>query len=364
MAPKRRNDATSSSSSVPRFTSPENEAWYEQRKKWKIVVEKTVHPEIDALYRLSNAFDKLGWAVMLTLTGAYYPTLVREFYANIERKMDPFGDIVSTVKGTKITISKQRLCNLLHIPNVGRPVEMNSVVVITDPAYNEVDVMNEYGFGADLGARVLEAKERLIAYLLSFNILPRASDTHVLRRMDLYLMYKMINGLGQIEGIPLAPLIMTEMRGVVKTKRGDKNFIFPLLLTMIFRHFGVDLSNEEVEYTSESQVLRPHTMVALHFKKVGNEWVRKEENGDQEMGEAEAQPAGRPRRTMAQGIDYICDSMDRMHARMNVYEANQEDLRTRHTRMEEHLGNIDRRFGQFTQHYYGQYGYPPPDPQN
>ncbi|CAH9130094.1 unnamed protein product, partial [Cuscuta epithymum] len=113
---------------------------------------------------------------MLTLTGAFYPTLVREFYANIERKMDPYGDIVSTVKGTKITISKQRLCNLLRIPNVGRPVEMNSVVVLTDPAYNEIDVMNDYGFDEELKARVLEPRERLIAYLLSFNILPRASD--------------------------------------------------------------------------------------------------------------------------------------------------------------------------------------------
>ncbi|CAH9120081.1 unnamed protein product, partial [Cuscuta europaea] len=192
MAPKRRNDATSSSSSVPRFTSTENEAWYDQRKKWKIVIEKTVHPEIEALYRLSDAFHKLGWAVMLTLTGAFYPTLVWEFYGNIEKKMDPFGNIVSTVKGTKITISKQQLSNLLRVPNDGHPVEMNSVVVLTDPTYKEIDVMNNYGFDEELKARVLEPRERLIAYLLSFNILPRASDTHVLRRLDLYLMHKMM----------------------------------------------------------------------------------------------------------------------------------------------------------------------------
>ncbi|CAH9084691.1 unnamed protein product [Cuscuta europaea] len=241
---------------------------------------------------------------------------------------------------------------------------MNSVMVLTDPTYKEIDVMNNYGFDEELKARVLESRERLIAYLLSFNILPRASDTHVLRQLDLYLKHKMMNRLGEIEGIPLAPLIMTEMRGVVKTKRGDKNFIYPLLLTMIFRSFGVDLRNEEVEYITETQILRPSTMLSLHFKKVGGAWVRKDDNGDEEMGEAAAQPAARPRRTMAHGIDYIVDSMDRMHTRMDVYEANQEDLRTRQTRMEEHLDHIDRRFGQFTQHYYGQFGHPPPDPQN
>ncbi|CAH9085518.1 unnamed protein product, partial [Cuscuta epithymum] len=99
--------------------------------------------------------------------------------------------------------------------------------------------MDDYGFDEDLKARVLEPRERLIAYLLSFNILPRSSDTHVLRRVDLYLMYKMINGLGEIEGIPLAPLIMTEMRS-----------------------FGADLTNEEVEYTTEAQILRPSTMMS------------------------------------------------------------------------------------------------------
>ncbi|CAH9067882.1 unnamed protein product, partial [Cuscuta europaea] len=205
MAPKRGKGASSSSSSsVPRFTSPENEAWYETRKKWKIVIEKTVDPQLNELYRISEAFDVLGWAIMLTLTGAYYPRLVREFYANIERKNDPYGDIESTVKGTKITVSERRLCNLLNIVDVGTPFSMNSQVVLSDLDYDEIRAMQLSGVNEDLRAKTLNVRERLIVYLLGFNILPRASDTHLIRRVDLYLLHKMVTGLGQIRGVPLA----------------------------------------------------------------------------------------------------------------------------------------------------------------
>ncbi|CAH9075131.1 unnamed protein product [Cuscuta europaea] len=186
----------------------------------------------------------------------------------------------------------------------------------------------------------------------------------------------MVTGLGQIQGVPLAPLIMMDMKSVVKTKRGDKNFIYPLLLTMIFRSFDVDLENEEVEYTTGSQVLNANTMVALHYKKVGNTWIRKEEGddeeqevGDEEMGEAQPEPAARPRRTMTQSLDYLINSMDRMHTRMDAYETRQEELynrfdtfETRQAQMAEQFQGIDQRFGDFTQHYYNQYGYPPPPP--
>ncbi|CAH9132712.1 unnamed protein product [Cuscuta epithymum] len=226
---------------------------------------------------------------MLTLTGAYYSRLVRENYANIEKKMDSFRDIVSTSKGTTITVSKDQFCNLLQVVDVGTRFTMNSKTVTNDPTYDEIGTMQSFGLVGELKARVLNVLKRLIVYLLGFNILPRASDTHILCRVDLYLLHKMFNGLKQIQGVPLVSLIVINMRSVVKTKRGDKKFLYPLLPTMICRSFGVDLTNEEVEYTFGSQVLNAGTMVSIQFKLVDNTWVCKDEGehdgGNEEMGE-------------------------------------------------------------------------------
>ncbi|CAH9093754.1 unnamed protein product [Cuscuta europaea] len=147
---------------------------------------------------------------------------------------------------------------------------MNSKTVISDPAYDEIGAMQCFGLEGELKARVLNTLERLIVYLLNFNILPWTSDTHILHQVDVYLLHKMVNGLKRIQGVPLSPLIMMDMRSVVKTKRGDKNVLYHLLLTMVFKSFSVDLTNEEVEYTSRSQVLNAGTiMVSLQFKTGG-----------------------------------------------------------------------------------------------
>ncbi|CAH9115223.1 unnamed protein product [Cuscuta epithymum] len=254
-----------------------------------IVIGKTVDPKINTLCRISEAYDKLGWTIILTLTRAYYSRLVRENYANIEKKTDSFGDIVSIAKGTTITVSKGQLCNLLQVVDVGTRFTMNSKTVTNDPTYDEIGAMQSFNLVGELKARVLNVLKRLIVYLLGFNILPRVSDTHILCQVDLYL-YKMVNGLKQIQGVPLVSLIVINMRSVVKTKRGDTNFLYPLLPTMIFRNFGVDLTNEEVEYTFGSHVLNAGTMVSIQFKLVDNTWVCKDEGehggGNEEMSEA------------------------------------------------------------------------------
>ncbi|CAH9079039.1 unnamed protein product [Cuscuta epithymum] len=146
MAPKRKqNDGASSSSySHPRFTSHENEEWYETRKKWGMVVEKTVDPIIDATFELTEAFMELGWAVMLTLTGAYYPQLVREFYANITDKQTGYAVIHSFVKGKNIKIDPSFLSRLLKVPDDGTTLEFTLKGISSDKTYDEVRTMESF----------------------------------------------------------------------------------------------------------------------------------------------------------------------------------------------------------------------------
>ncbi|CAH9130332.1 unnamed protein product [Cuscuta epithymum] len=365
MAPKRKQNTGASSSSFTgnRFTSVENEKWYEERKKWKIVEEKTVHPDIDAVFKLTEIFARFGWAMMLTLTGAYYPRLVREFYANVSDKETGYAEIQTTVKGRHIKVDPDLLSNILEVSNTGPTLEYNQTGILSDNSYNEADARRFFGLKTNLQTKYLwHIHARLLVYLIGFNIVPHASDRHLVRRIDLYLLQKMLVGLGDIEGIPLPRLLLKNMKNVVISKQGSKNFCHPLLLTKIFRHFQVDFDGEEVAYTNESNVLDKETMIALKHKLSNSgKWyfadgiglhrdddeVNEEAMEDAHDDEAAPEPP-QPPHTTDPAMAYLMHSMARMHTRMDEQEA-------RHQRFEE-------RFDTFTNYYYSQHGYPPPDP--
>ncbi|KAI5672303.1 hypothetical protein M9H77_12667 [Catharanthus roseus] len=56
-------------------------------------------------YRISDEANRMratGWDLFVTMTGDYYPNVVREFYANIFFKSDPYNtDITTSVKGAQ-----------------------------------------------------------------------------------------------------------------------------------------------------------------------------------------------------------------------------------------------------------------------
>ncbi|CAH9115769.1 unnamed protein product [Cuscuta epithymum] len=370
MAPKRKANAGASSSSCSnntRFTTRANEEWYEERKKWKIVEEKTVHSDIDADFHLTEVFARFGWAMMLTLTGAYYPRLVREFYANITDKETGFAEIQTMVKGRNIKVDPELLSNILEISNAGPTLEYNQSGILSDKTYNEVAARRFFGLETSFNTKYLwDIHTRLIVYLIGFNIVPHASDRHKVRKIDLYLLQKMLVGLGDIEGIPLPRLIIKNMKTVVLSKKGEKIFCHPLLLTKIFRHFRVDFDGEEVAYTTKSNVLDKDTMGALKYKLSNSgKWyfpegiglkrdgnVSEEEREDEAMEDAHDDDVAPeplvPPHTTDPALAYLVHSMAQMHTRMDEQEARQQ--------------RFEERFDIFTKYYYSQHGYPPPDP--
>ncbi|XP_027062945.2 uncharacterized protein [Coffea arabica] len=69
-----------------RFTSLENQQWYEAGLDKETIIEKNLTPEVDAHYHISTAFKRLRWENIFQLPKHYYPNLVQEFYANVENK--------------------------------------------------------------------------------------------------------------------------------------------------------------------------------------------------------------------------------------------------------------------------------------
>ncbi|KAI5650300.1 hypothetical protein M9H77_36305 [Catharanthus roseus] len=69
----------------------------------------------------------LGWVPLLHISNEYYPNLLREFYANMTHKTNKdLQTIISTVKGVRIILDRERLTSILRILDNGNTVTMDS----------------------------------------------------------------------------------------------------------------------------------------------------------------------------------------------------------------------------------------------
>ena len=50
------------------------------------MVEHNFHAAVEEEFGVAELFENLGWGPLLRISGAYFPDLVREFYANMEQK--------------------------------------------------------------------------------------------------------------------------------------------------------------------------------------------------------------------------------------------------------------------------------------
>nr|XP_027083704.1 uncharacterized protein LOC113706005 [Coffea arabica] len=238
------------------FTSAENEAWYNARRGAKVLVEKDVTPDVEEVYHLKASFAKLGWENFFNIPNFYYEELVREFYANVEDKKVFHHDtemITSTVRGRKIRVHRADLESYLHVSDVGRKVDLKKAFKPNDlDSWNMLEALVrlgvEYRATRTTGRySVLTSSfpesQRLLIYLFSSNIIPRASGTNEARTSDIYFLDKMEHGLGNIEGIPLGSIITNHMWTVVRSNDIKHAFPYPRFLTLKFQRAGVDFSN-------------------------------------------------------------------------------------------------------------------------
>lgn len=106
--------------------------------------------------------------------------------------------------------------------------------------------------------------------------MPRSSSLSEVRIFDLYFLYNMVYGLGEMEGIPLAGIIIDYIRDIARTKRTSKTFAFPILITRLLEHCGVDVEGEETRTTNNSNVLSESTLIQMGYEFTNNEWRKKE----------------------------------------------------------------------------------------
>ena len=101
-----------------------------------------------------------------------------------------------------------------------------------------------------------------MAYFSTFNVCPCKNNINEVCNIDLYIVDKMLHGLGHIIGLPLVSLIIQELRNVVTQ---GKSFMFPHLFTLIFRALNIDVDREEVIKTTSSDILSIVTLRNLKY---------------------------------------------------------------------------------------------------
>ena len=85
----------------------------------------------------------------------------------------------------------------------------------------------------------------------------------------------MIGGLTTTcSGIPLAAIIIDEIRQVARFNSTGKQFCFPILISLLLKHLGVDISGERTQSPTSADRVNDVSMRGLRFSRRGGPtWV-------------------------------------------------------------------------------------------
>ena len=266
--------------SASRFTSRANEDWYKQRAKMDLIVEKTIYPDIEAPLQVREYFVRLGWESIFGISGEYYPTLVREFYANIQDKtVTNLSDIRTFVRGMPIQITDRTVANALHMSPEGVTWVEKNTLIQHDPNFNMTATLSALGLNYENSARGyiisnrwLSMRDRIFIYLLGTNVFPHSSSFNEMRTSDIYFLYRAKFGPWDPK-VSLVRIIIQNMRQVVHG--GPISFRYPVLITGLLTQAGVNFGGEAPVRTDMSNMVTMATLTRLNGILVNGVWRNK-----------------------------------------------------------------------------------------
>ncbi|OMO55660.1 Peptidase A1 [Corchorus capsularis] len=209
----------------------------------------------------------------------YYPDLVKQFYANINKDREGYEYTITTmVKGKDIVVDEEYLCQMLGLNNEGSMFyfiyvdgEQRTATESTwkrDGALRRFDIplgMDNQG-NREVKVKYMEPRDRLVCYLLHHNVIHRSSNKHKFRIEDFYVVDKLCHGLGRCGGIPMAKLLLSRIWEVVNSTYDYKTFVFPLLISKILINEGVEVDGE-LHFNNEGNVINVSCLSHLGVKR-------------------------------------------------------------------------------------------------
>ena len=285
-----------------RFTSKANQDWYNKRKGTKLIVEKTIDPEIEQQVQVGQYFNRLGWDPVMNMSGPFYPGLVKEFYANIgEKDTLQLWNIDTSVRGKPIRVTEATIAAALGMELQGvRWVEGDGYVQ-HDPGFKSSQAAAALGItptpvarGPLLLTAYLSVQERLFVYLLAANVFPHVSSTNKLRTPDIYFLHRARFG-PWTDKVSLPSILLSGMRDVVRLS--NINFRFPILISRILQRADVVLDSDVPSLPDVSHIFTSSNLRKMKFISVQGVWRNKRvkslhpgEVADHQRRAAPAQP--------------------------------------------------------------------------
>ena len=188
------------------------------------------------------------------------------FYANIRTLKT--GDVITLecqVKNTKFTLTESDLNTIFDLPSVTQP--HLSPLEVRNKFFSEFTKPHSPADTAHLSSDVLKRNPKLLYYILVRTILPQPTSTALIPRKTLELLYLLLTG----KPINFARYILSCMSKVSLVLR-PAPLPYANLLTRIFRHFGVTLTNEVFE-TKPVPIITPAAFKSIQFfKNTHNGW--------------------------------------------------------------------------------------------
>lgn len=117
----------------------------------------------------------------------------------------------------------------------------------------------------------------LICYFISTNIIPRKTGNSEVRNLDIYIIDKLLNGLADVSGIPVASIMIVHMRSVTylaSNKNAKQHAPFAITISRILAASGADVNDEVSLASTPKQVLTANAMMGMYFIFRQGTWYR------------------------------------------------------------------------------------------
>nr|XP_004515950.1 uncharacterized protein LOC101505536 [Cicer arietinum] len=189
---------------------------------------------------VQHHIDALGWTSFLQTSEHYYPDVVRAFYCNAKTFSDKLL-IISNIKGIEIRLTLDILASILRLPTEGPSIFGNKWYLALNLKETEVlsDLFQE-GSTRYLST-YLKPLPKVFKSMSQHTLLPHSGSHEYVSANDALIIYHLLN----CNRLNLPHVIIQHMI-CAATKDYKKNIVpYGMILTKIFRHFGIPLSTEK-----------------------------------------------------------------------------------------------------------------------
>ena len=206
----------------------------------------------------------------LDMSGNIYPDLVRVFYTNLQVVGDNLCthvkriDMEITLKVLSVVAGLKYYELRINKGNIGIVEEFNKMQFYKSCLKNPQSKVRNFSMGG------MKLNERIVAFIVSWMLIPRGSNHFVLTEEDLVLIYCIMNKIKII----WIHIIKEHMKNSMRLS--DYHYPYVILILKFLHHFEVNLEEELSKVVKSSHEVNNGSLSKMGFTKVGGKWVSKD----------------------------------------------------------------------------------------